>query len=104
MCRRTRQVVAFVIGDRSQRNCRRLYRRIPQAYRRCGSYSDFWAAYAKVFKSGRHQSVDKRSGETTHVERWNRTLLGAVGHGEEGGSGARVSKERPIMIEVKKKA
>ena len=74
LCRRTRQVVAFVIGDRSERTCRRLYRRLPQAYRHCGSYSDFWAAYAKVFQRGRHQSVDKRSGQTAHVERWNCTL------------------------------
>lgn len=74
LCRRTRQVVAYVIGDRSEATCRRLLRRIPSGYRRCASYSDFWAAYAKVFQSGRHQSVDKASGETAHVERWNCTL------------------------------
>ena len=32
--RRTRQIVAFVIGDRSSRTCRRLWQRIPASYRR----------------------------------------------------------------------
>ena len=74
LCRRTRQVVAYVLGDRSEATCRRLFKRIPSGYRRCATYSDFWAAYAKVFQTGRHQSVGKDSGETAHVERWNGTL------------------------------
>ena len=79
LCRRTRQVVAFVIGDRSEKTCRRLFRRIPVCYRTCASYSDFWRAYAKVFQSGRHQSVGKDTGETAHVERWNNTLRQRLG-------------------------
>lgn len=74
LCRRTGQVVAFIIGDRSEKTCRRLFRRIPAAYRAASTYSDFWASYAKVFQTGRHQSVEKASGETAHVERWNCTL------------------------------
>lgn len=72
--RRTRQVVAYAMGDRREATSRRLFRRIPAGYRRCASYSDFWAAYAKVFRTGRHESVGKGSGETVHVERWNCTL------------------------------
>jgi len=79
LCRRTRQVVAYVIGDRSERSCRRLFKRIPESYRRCTSYSDFWAAYAKVFQTGRHQSVGKETGQTAHVERWNGTLRQRLG-------------------------
>ena len=66
--------MAYVIGDRSEATCRQLFRRIPEGYRRCASYSDLWAAYAKVFRTGRHESVAKGSGETAHVERWNCTL------------------------------
>ncbi|MGX9726611.1 MAG: IS1 family transposase [Candidatus Electronema sp. VV] len=33
ICRRTRQVVAFVLGDRSESACRLLWERIPMAYR-----------------------------------------------------------------------
>jgi hypothetical protein len=32
LCRRTRQIVAFVIGDRSEATCRRLWAAIPVAY------------------------------------------------------------------------
>ena len=33
LCRQTRQVVAFVIGDRSAQTCRRLWQAIPEAFR-----------------------------------------------------------------------
>lgn len=45
LCRRTRQIVAFVIGDHSEDTCRRLWQRIPAAYRHCTTFSDFWKAY-----------------------------------------------------------
>ena len=74
LCRRTRQIVAFVLGDRRDATCRRLWHKIPASYRSCHSYSDFWAAYQQVFSSATHQSVGKESGQTAHVERWNNTL------------------------------
>ncbi len=74
LCRRTRQVVAFFIGDRSEASCRKLWERLPDAYRDCRTFSDFWSAYQKVFATGNHHSVGKESGETNHVERWNNTL------------------------------
>ena len=74
LCRRTRQIVAFVIGDRSEKTCRRLWNKIPETYRTCHSFSDFWDAYQKVFSTETHQSVGKESGQTAHVERWNNTL------------------------------
>ena len=33
LCRRTRQVVAYMIGDRSKVTCRKLWEAIPEAYR-----------------------------------------------------------------------
>jgi IS1 family transposase len=74
LCRRTRQIVAFFVGDRSEASCRQLWERLPEAYRRCRTFSDFWDTYQKVFATGKHQSVGKESGETNHVERWNNTL------------------------------
>ena len=74
LCRRTRQIVAFVIGDRSAKTCRKLWKRIPKAYQQCRSFSDFWHAYQQVITTGKHSSVGKESGETAHVERWNNTL------------------------------
>ena len=79
LCRRTRQIVAFVNGDRSEKTCRKLWDRIPEAYRTCRTFSDFWQAYANVFSEDTHQSVGKESGETAHMERWNNTLRQRLG-------------------------
>ena len=74
MSRRTRQIVAFVIGDRSEQTCRQLWEQIPAVYRACHSFSDFWDAYALVFPKETHRCVGKGTGETNHMERWNNTL------------------------------
>jgi len=74
MCRRTRQIVAFVIGDHSTETCRDLWTKIPEEYRQCHTFSDFWDAYQKVFPKETHRSVGKDSGQTNHMERWNCTL------------------------------
>ena len=74
LCRRTRQVVAYVIGDRSEKSCQLLWDAIPDGYKCLHSYSDFWDAYQKVFPKETHRSVGKESGLTNHVERWNNTL------------------------------
>ena len=64
LCRRTRQIVAYVIGDRSKETCRKLWQRIPEDYRTCHTYSDFWDAYQKVFPKKTHRSVGKETGQT----------------------------------------
>ena len=45
LCRQTRQVVACVVGDRSEKTCRKLWRQIPPAFRAAHCFSDFWEAY-----------------------------------------------------------
>ncbi len=74
MCRRTRQIIAYVVGDHSDATCKRLWKRVPDEYRRCHSYSDFWGAYQRILPSGTHQCVGKETGETAHMERWYNTL------------------------------
>jgi IS1 family transposase len=74
LCRRTRQIVAFVIGDHSAETCQNLWNKIPAEYRHCHTFSDFWDAYQKVFSNETHRSVGKDSGQTNHMERWNCTL------------------------------
>jgi len=74
MCRRTRQIVAFVVGDGSETACRRLWEQIPPAYKSCQSYSDFWEAYQIVFPAETHECVGKGSGQTNHMERWYNTF------------------------------
>ena len=74
LCRETRQVVAYYIGDRSEASCRELWERVPEAYRGGHCYSDFWKAYREVIPAEQHTEAGKESGETAHVERWNNTL------------------------------
>ncbi len=74
MNRRTRQIISFVIGDRSEKTCQKLWEQLPVKYRSCQSFSDFWDAYQKVFPEETHQSVGKGSGETNHMERWYNRL------------------------------
>jgi insertion element IS1 protein InsB len=54
LCRQTRQVVAYAIGDRSQSTCRRLWQAIPAAYRAGHCFTDFWAAYQTVIPEEQH--------------------------------------------------
>ncbi len=74
ICRRTRQIVAFVIGDRSYETWVRWWNKIPVAYQRGHTFSDFYAAYQQVLPATTHRSVDKASGQTMHMERWYCTL------------------------------
>lgn len=75
LCRRTRQVVAFVIGDRSAHTCARLWAKIPEAYRDGQSVSDFWKSYRPVFEdNASHEQVEKGSGRLAHVERFFGTV------------------------------
>jgi len=74
LCRKTRQVVAYAVGDRSKRTCQRLWEAIPQGYRQGHCFTDFWAAYTAVIPEEQHSAVGKETGETARVERWNNTL------------------------------
>jgi len=79
ICRRTREIIAWVVGDRSAETCRRLWESIPDSYRRSWFYSDGWEAYQTVFPPDRHEAVGKETGETDHMERWNNTLRQRLG-------------------------
>ncbi len=74
LCRRTRQVVAWTLGDRSQQSAYDLRADLPPGYRRCATRSDYWDAYAAAFPKRTHRCCGKEEGETNHVERWFGTL------------------------------
>ena len=73
-CRRTRQIIAYAIGDRSQMTCQLLWNRIPASYKGCQSFSDLWHAYQLVFPPETHQCIGKGERQTYHMERWYNTL------------------------------
>ena len=57
LCRRTRQIVAYPIGDRSQEGAVNLREHVPEDYRRRATRSDFWLAYEAAFPKRTHRSI-----------------------------------------------
>jgi insertion element IS1 protein InsB len=80
--RLTRQVLAFVVGDRSWRSLRALWSRVPPAYRRKLVYTDAYKVYAAFFRPWQHRPSSKGSGRTSVVEglnnKWRNRLAGLV--------------------------
>ena len=74
LCRRTRQIVAWTLGDRSQPSAADLRAALPKDYRGRATRSDLWEAYAGAFPKRTHRCCGKAEGETCHVERWFGTL------------------------------
>ena len=73
-CRRTRQILAYALGDRSQKTCQLLWERIPASSQGGQSFSDLWEAYQLVFPPDTHQCIGKDERQTNHMERWYNRL------------------------------
>jgi insertion element IS1 protein InsB len=72
---KTRQVMAFHIGDRSRKSAKRLWAKIPQAYRQHAMfYTDQYVVYAGVIPAAQHRAISKLARKTNHIERFNNTL------------------------------
>ena len=72
---RTRQVIAFHVGDRSKRSARKLWKAIPQAYKQKATfYTDQYDSYPGVIPTPQHRPISKRARKTNHIERFNCTL------------------------------
>ena len=50
LCRKTRQVVAYALGDRSEKTCQMLWEAIPEAYRAGHCYTDFGLPIRQSFQ------------------------------------------------------
>ena len=79
MCRRTRQIVAYAIGDRSETTAKKLWKALPQAYRTCPMYTDEYDVYPRIVPPEQHHPAPKDAHQTNHQERWNNTLRQWVG-------------------------
>ncbi len=72
LCRHSRRVLAYYVGDRSTTSARRLWKRLPLPVRESALiHTDRWAAYLRVVPPGRHRCQGK---PTNHVERFNNTM------------------------------
>ena len=73
-CRRTRQIVAYAIGDRSETTAQKLWQAIPESYRGCAVFTDQFNVYPLIVPAEQHHPVPKGAGMTNHQERWYNTL------------------------------
>jgi len=72
---RTRQVIAFHVGDRSAQSAEQLWQKIPAIYRQQATfYTDGYSAYESVIPAKQHKAITKKARKTHHVERFNCTL------------------------------
>ena len=75
MAVKSRQIVAFHVGDRSRQSAKALWQSIPDNYRNHATfYTDGWGAYEGVIPEKQHRVVKKHSRKTNHIERFNCTL------------------------------
>ena len=71
IARRTRQVLALALGDRTDETLARAWAHVPADYRGKPVYTDHWGAYARLLPEGQHHPCDKGSGLTSIVESLN---------------------------------
>ena len=68
-------MIAFHVGDRSRKSAKRLWAKIPQAYRQHATfYTDQYVVYAGVIPVAQHRAISKLARKTNHIERFNNTL------------------------------
>jgi IS1 family transposase len=72
---KSRQVIAFHVGDRSRKSARRLWAKIPPVYRQHATfYTNQYVVYEGVIPAAQHKAISKLARKTNHIERFNNTL------------------------------
>jgi insertion element IS1 protein InsB len=73
--RRSRQIIALHIGDRSQKSADALWAKVPLAVKHQALVlTDRWEAYGLAIPTAQHTACDKQSGQVSLIERFNCTL------------------------------
>jgi IS1 family transposase len=72
--RQTKQIVAFHMGCRGIKTCKKLWRKLQEIGIKGRLHTDLWKAYAAVFPKNQHLPHEKR-GATNHIERFLRSRL-----------------------------
>jgi len=73
--RRTRQIIAFSVGDRSQASADALWAQVPPEVKaQALVLTDKWEAYGLALPTEQHTACGKQSGQTSYIERFNCTL------------------------------
>lgn len=73
--RRTRQIIALHIGDRSQASAEAVWAKVPPVIKsQALVLTDCWEAYALAIPANQHVACEKQSGQVSLIERFNCTL------------------------------
>jgi len=71
----TWQIIAFRVGDRSDKSGKALWATIPLVYREQATFhTDQYAVYQGVIPAAQHRAITKKARKTNHIERFNNTL------------------------------
>lgn len=73
LCRRTKQIVAYHLGNRTKKDFETFYLKLPIAYANCLSTSDGLEVYKQLQIYG-HSMGKKKQGRTAQVEAFNTIL------------------------------
>ena len=73
LCRRTKQVVAYHLGNRDKESFSEFYQKLPINYANCLSTSDGLEVYKSLTIYG-HKMGKKKKGRTSQVEAFNTVL------------------------------
>ena len=72
---KTRQIIAFHVGDRSGESGKALWANIPLVYREQATFhTDQYEVYKGVIPAEQHRAITKKARKTNHIERFNNTL------------------------------
>ena len=72
---KTRQIIAFHVGDRSGESGKALWANIPIVYREQATFhTDRYDVYKGVIPVEQHRAITKKARKTNHIERFNNTL------------------------------
>ena len=72
--RYTGQILAWLVGSREWHHLERLWRMVPEPWRKRLVYSDGYGAYSAFFSSWQHRPCEKGDGGTATVEGVNTSL------------------------------
>jgi IS1 family transposase len=70
---KTRQIIAFHVGDRSHTSAEHLWAKIPQAYRHHATFYTDRMVY-EGDSAVQHKAISKLARKTNHIEQFNNTL------------------------------
>jgi insertion element IS1 protein InsB len=72
---KTRQIIAFHVGDRSGESGKALWANIALVYREQATFhTDQYDVYKGVIPAAQHRAITKKARKTNHIERFNNTL------------------------------